>query len=78
MTDKKINEAFNSFRLSKPEIENEYTPLEQPSKNEYALIMVIFCSILLGLLAFSITHVMDADKKEVKRRSEMYKYIGDE
>jgi len=78
MTDKKINDAFNSFGVKKPEIENEYTPLDQPSKYEYALIMIIFCLILLGLLAFSISNVSNDSKAEELRRSEMYKYIGDE
>lgn len=78
MTDKKINDAFNSFGVKKPEIENEFTPLEQPSKYEHTLIIIVFCLILFGLLVFSISNVSNKRKAEELRRSKMTKIITDE
>ena len=45
---------------------------------EHTLIVFIPCIILISLLLYSLKYLQDDKKQEQQRRSEMYKYIGDE
>ena len=45
---------------------------------EHALIILTWCLILMAILFLSLNKLAEPRQKEEQRRSEMYKYIGDE
>lgn len=45
---------------------------------EHALVVMGFSLVLLALLGLCLAHLVDDKEQEQQRRSEMYKYIGDE